>query len=264
MFGKLAPSQSYFCYYCENYSSLSSKSGLLRWFSGKEITWKEGDSSSILGLGRSWRRKWQTTPVFLCERSYGQRYTGSQNSQMWLSNWTTATKALRTCSDWDQSTYHIPLVIWVTGNVCDCRFQELYLSHFAVRETSSFLQLVENMGECGGWGGCSPKLTQWKALTWVTWGVGTELTQEGSHCLICYVEVKVTRLLTLEKIKAVNFTSCLRMKYIENVCGWNTSKISLRFEGGIYLNFAPISLYIIQLFDVSHSVPSCYFFLTTN
>ena len=57
--------------------------------------------------------------------------------------------------DWSQSTYHIPLVIWVTGNVCDYTFQELYLSHVAVRETSSFLQLID-MGECGVWGGCSP------------------------------------------------------------------------------------------------------------
>ena len=64
-----------------------------------------------------------------------------------------------------------------------------------------------------------PQLTQWKALTWVTWGVGIELTQESRHCLICYVEIKETRLLTLEKIKAVNFTSFLWMKYIKNVCG---------------------------------------------
>lgn len=59
-------------------------------------------------------------------------------------------------TDWSQSTYHIPLVIWVTGNVCDYRFQELYLSHVAVRETSSSLQLIDNMGECGVWGVCSP------------------------------------------------------------------------------------------------------------
>ena len=32
-----------------------------------------GDSSSIPGLGRSWRREWQPTPVVLPGKSYGQR-----------------------------------------------------------------------------------------------------------------------------------------------------------------------------------------------
>ena len=32
-----------------------------------------GDPGSIPGLGISWRRKWQPTPVFLLEKSYGQR-----------------------------------------------------------------------------------------------------------------------------------------------------------------------------------------------
>ena len=59
-------------------------------------------------------------------------------------------------TDWSQSTYHIPLVIWVPGNICDYRYQELYLSHVAVRETSSSLQLIDNMGECGVWDACSP------------------------------------------------------------------------------------------------------------
>ena len=32
-----------------------------------------GDSSSIPVLGRSWRREWQPTPVFLPGKCYGQR-----------------------------------------------------------------------------------------------------------------------------------------------------------------------------------------------
>ena len=32
-----------------------------------------GDMSSILGWGRSWRRKWQPAPVFLSGESHGQR-----------------------------------------------------------------------------------------------------------------------------------------------------------------------------------------------
>ena len=31
------------------------------------------DTVSIPGLGRSWRRKWQSTPVFLPGKSHGQR-----------------------------------------------------------------------------------------------------------------------------------------------------------------------------------------------
>ena len=31
------------------------------------------DAVSIPGLGRSWRRKWQSTPVFLPGKSHGQR-----------------------------------------------------------------------------------------------------------------------------------------------------------------------------------------------
>ena len=32
-----------------------------------------GDAGSIPGWGRSWRRKWEPTPVFLSEKSQGQR-----------------------------------------------------------------------------------------------------------------------------------------------------------------------------------------------
>ena len=77
-FGNLPLSQSYLCYYCENCSILSSKSGLL---SGKETIRSAGNTSLIPGLGRSWRRKWQTTPVFLCERSYGQRSLEGHSTQ---------------------------------------------------------------------------------------------------------------------------------------------------------------------------------------
>ena len=76
--GNLPLSQSYLCYYCENYSILSSKSGLLRC---KETIRSAGNTRLIPGLGRSWRRKWQTTPVFLCERSYGQRSLEGHSTQ---------------------------------------------------------------------------------------------------------------------------------------------------------------------------------------
>ena len=33
----------------------------------------EGDIGSVPGSGRSWRRKWQPTPVFLLGESHGQR-----------------------------------------------------------------------------------------------------------------------------------------------------------------------------------------------
>ena len=45
--------------------------------SGKEYTCNAGDIGDMglsPGLGRSpWRRKWQTTPIFLSEKSHGQR-----------------------------------------------------------------------------------------------------------------------------------------------------------------------------------------------
>ena len=53
---------------------------MLRGFPGgsvvKNLPAKAGDArdeGSIPGLGRSWRRKWQPTPVFLSGKSHGQR-----------------------------------------------------------------------------------------------------------------------------------------------------------------------------------------------
>jgi len=40
---------------------------------GKESTCNAGDMGLIPGSGRSWRRKWQLTPVFLPEKSLGHR-----------------------------------------------------------------------------------------------------------------------------------------------------------------------------------------------
>src|SRR5574337_1115139 len=40
---------------------------------GKESACKAGDPGSIPGSGRSWKRKWQPTLVFLPGESYGQR-----------------------------------------------------------------------------------------------------------------------------------------------------------------------------------------------
>ena len=40
---------------------------------GKESACKAGDPGSIPGSGRSWKRKWQPTQVFLPGESYGQR-----------------------------------------------------------------------------------------------------------------------------------------------------------------------------------------------
>ena len=55
----------------------SAKYGLSRWLSGKESACNAGDTgdrSSIPGLGRSpGGGKWQPTPVFLPEKSHGQR-----------------------------------------------------------------------------------------------------------------------------------------------------------------------------------------------
>ena len=42
------------------------------WLSGKESACQAGDVGSIPALGRSpWGRKWQSTPVFLPEKSHG-------------------------------------------------------------------------------------------------------------------------------------------------------------------------------------------------
>ena len=44
---------------------------------GKESAYNAGDPGSIPGSGRSWRREWQPTPVFLPGESHGQRsWTG--------------------------------------------------------------------------------------------------------------------------------------------------------------------------------------------
>ena len=40
---------------------------------GKESVCNAGDPSSIPGSGRSWRREWQPTPVFLPEKFHGLR-----------------------------------------------------------------------------------------------------------------------------------------------------------------------------------------------
>ena len=42
------------------------------WLNGKESATNSGDSDSIPGLGRS-RRAWQLTPIYLPEKSHGQR-----------------------------------------------------------------------------------------------------------------------------------------------------------------------------------------------
>ena len=48
------------------------KSGIPRWHSGKATD--AGDAGLIPGSGKiSWRRKWQSTPVFLPGESHGQR-----------------------------------------------------------------------------------------------------------------------------------------------------------------------------------------------
>ena len=39
----------------------------------KESAFSARDPGSILGLGRSWRREWQLTPVFLPGEFHGQR-----------------------------------------------------------------------------------------------------------------------------------------------------------------------------------------------
>ena len=39
----------------------------------KNLPANAGDVSSILGSINPWRRKWQPTPVFLPEKSHGQR-----------------------------------------------------------------------------------------------------------------------------------------------------------------------------------------------
>ena len=63
------------------------------WLSGKESACQAGDSGLIPGLGRSpWRNKWQPTPVFLLEKSHGQRslvgYSPWGHKRQ--SNWTAA------------------------------------------------------------------------------------------------------------------------------------------------------------------------------
>ena len=40
---------------------------------GKEAICNAGDLGLIPGMGRSWRRAWQPTPVLLLENSYGER-----------------------------------------------------------------------------------------------------------------------------------------------------------------------------------------------
>ena len=40
---------------------------------GKDTAFSAGDPGSIPGSGRSWRRKWQPTPVFLPGESHGER-----------------------------------------------------------------------------------------------------------------------------------------------------------------------------------------------
>ena len=47
--------------------------GLPWWLRGKESACQCRRHSSIPGLGRPWRRKWQPTPVFLPGKSHGQR-----------------------------------------------------------------------------------------------------------------------------------------------------------------------------------------------
>ena len=44
---------------------------------GKESTWNAGDMSLIPGSGRSLRKKWQPTPVFLPRKFHGQEEPGS-------------------------------------------------------------------------------------------------------------------------------------------------------------------------------------------
>ena len=46
---------------------------LPRGLSGQECTCNAGKADSIPGSGRSWRRKWKPTAVFLPGKSHGQR-----------------------------------------------------------------------------------------------------------------------------------------------------------------------------------------------
>ena len=62
----------------------------------KVSAYNEGDPSSIPGSGRfPWRRKWQSTPVFLPRKSHGQRNLAGQSmgsqSRTRLSHFTLST-----------------------------------------------------------------------------------------------------------------------------------------------------------------------------
>ena len=47
--------------------------GLPWWLSNKESAYNVGGVDSIPRLGRSWRKAWQSTPVFLPGKYHGQR-----------------------------------------------------------------------------------------------------------------------------------------------------------------------------------------------
>ena len=58
----------------DNNSNSSHRVELPRWLSGKESTCQYRRRGFDLWLGKiSWRRKWQSTPVFLPDKSHGQR-----------------------------------------------------------------------------------------------------------------------------------------------------------------------------------------------
>ena len=55
-------------------SATSAKHGLPRWFGGKESSCQCRRHGFDLGVGKiPWKRKWQSTPVFLPGESHGQR-----------------------------------------------------------------------------------------------------------------------------------------------------------------------------------------------
>ena len=53
---------------------------LPRWLRCKESACNAGDPSSIPGLGRSWGREWQPTPVFMPEKFHGLRSLAGYNA----------------------------------------------------------------------------------------------------------------------------------------------------------------------------------------
>ena len=60
-----------------NKRNLAPSKGLPYSSDGKESACKAGNPGSTPGSGSSWRRKWQSTPVFLPGKSHGKRSLGS-------------------------------------------------------------------------------------------------------------------------------------------------------------------------------------------